>query len=185
MNKFLGYCITVGALALSATAVQAETLVLEGPALPNHNLGWPSTGLQLTALQDVTLNSFVFNTYGRQDTIELLDTNNNILQSYHFAATNTESAVVINANWALNAGTTYRLISLDPDNSKWENGQFPAQNAHIRVDGGYGFGQVQPYWFHFTSITTTNAAPVPEPETYAMMLAGIAALGLMARRRKV
>jgi len=31
---------------------------------------------------------------------------------------------------------------------------------------------------------TINAAPVPEAETYAMMLAGLGLLGLAARRRK-
>lgn len=31
---------------------------------------------------------------------------------------------------------------------------------------------------------TVNAAPVPEPETYAMMLAGLGLLGFMARRKK-
>ena len=36
------------------------------------------------------------------------------------------------------------------------------------------------------TFTTTqlNLAPVPEPETYAMMLAGLGLLGVMARRRK-
>ncbi len=31
---------------------------------------------------------------------------------------------------------------------------------------------------------TMNAAPVPEPETYAMMLAGLGLMGFVARRRK-
>ena len=31
---------------------------------------------------------------------------------------------------------------------------------------------------------TSQVAPVPEPETYAMMLAGLGLLGVMARRRK-
>lgn len=33
-------------------------------------------------------------------------------------------------------------------------------------------------------ITTHAAAPVPEPETYAMMLAGLGALGFLSRRRR-
>ena len=33
-------------------------------------------------------------------------------------------------------------------------------------------------------LSQTIAAPVPEPETYAMMLAGLSAMGFVARRRK-
>lgn len=34
------------------------------------------------------------------------------------------------------------------------------------------------------SLLSQNMAPVPEPETYALMLAGLSAMGLVARRRK-
>ncbi len=45
------------------------------------------------------------------------------------------------------------------------------------------------FWHGFTfGIRTTEAleptSPVPEPETYAMMLAGLGLIGVMARRRK-
>jgi hypothetical protein len=30
----------------------------------------------------------------------------------------------------------------------------------------------------------TGVAPIPEPETYALMLAGLGAMGFIARRRK-
>lgn len=39
------------------------------------------------------------------------------------------------------------------------------------------------YYLDNVSVSVT-AAPVPEPETYAMMLAGLGALGFMARRRR-
>jgi hypothetical protein len=34
------------------------------------------------------------------------------------------------------------------------------------------------------NLNLTMAAPVPEPETYAMLLAGLGAIGFMSRRRK-
>jgi len=49
------------------------------------------------------------------------------------------------------------------------------------------------YHLHFTGMVNgaggqysaaINAVPIPEPETYAMMLAGLGALGFLARRRR-
>jgi hypothetical protein len=38
--------------------------------------------------------------------------------------------------------------------------------------------------YELTLTAQGNLAPVPEPETYAMMLAGLGLLGLTARRRR-
>jgi hypothetical protein len=51
----------------------------------------------------------------------------------------------------------------------------------------YGWGDPMSSATGAYSITLTTAsgvAPVPEPETYAMMLAGLGLLGVVARRRK-
>ena len=36
----------------------------------------------------------------------------------------------------------------------------------------------------YAGVISAQTAPIPEPETYAMMLAGLAALGFLARRRQ-
>lgn len=53
---------------------------------------------------------------------------------------------------------------------------------------GKDYGAASPSYSHLTLgsflVRDHIAAPVPEPETYAMMLAGLGLLGVMARRRK-
>jgi hypothetical protein len=47
------------------------------------------------------------------------------------------------------------------------------------IDAGFGGGGT-----HFAMDNLTINAPVPEPETYAMLMAGLGVMGFVARRRK-
>lgn len=57
---------------------------------------------------------------------------------------------------------------------------FPTpQNTNDQI-AIFGWGNGEPLAY----LEYNTTAPVPEPETYAMMLAGLGMLGFMARRRK-
>ena len=71
------------------------------------------------------------------------------------------------------------LVSVDTDDSSFNDGQFYGivrDNADIRAIAFGGVGLVM------DDLTFTT--PVPEAETYAMMLAGLGVVGLVARRRR-
>jgi hypothetical protein len=67
--------------------------------------------------------------------------------------------------------------------------QLPALPAGTRLPGrcvrlGRSDGHSATGSYELTLTAQGNLAPVPEPETYAMMLAGLGLLGVMTRRRK-
>ena len=69
-------------------------------------------------------------------------------------------------------GFTYGLYT-DTPGTMPQSGLFSSHYKNDVLAGYYTHGNL------------TITAPVPEPETYAMFLAGIAALGAVSRRRKV
>jgi hypothetical protein len=55
----------------------------------------------------------------------------------------------------------------------------------LRTDEGSYFGGAgKSYTFHLSGTVPAHTAPIPEPETYAMLLAGLGLVGFVARRRR-
>jgi len=102
---------------------------------------------------------------------------------------------LINRNWTpsvLNGGTEVVWTHVGPG-----TGNFPdAKHAYgfSVVAPGVSSGVVQVSTVRFTTdttngylprdISTTVAGPVPEPEAWALMLAGVAVVGGLARRQR-
>lgn len=76
----------------------------------------------------------------------------------------------------------------------WSGTAYAPQPAHFAWHTNYNDGAFQDYRilhtgyqyqeFYAWAVRDGDVAPVPEPETYAMMLAGLGLLGLTARRRR-
>ena len=87
--------------------------------------------------------------------------------------------------YAVNGATVYTDNSIDDDSTVpvgFSDVYLQAYNfndtaANTLVPGAFG-GNYTVHW------TNAMAQPVPEPETYALMLAGLIGVGVVARRRK-
>ena len=53
----------------------------------------------------------------------------------------------------------------------------------VNLDTGNAF-QIASFTGSVTALTSASLSPVPEPETYAMMMAGLGLVGFVSRRRK-
>lgn len=116
--------------------------------------------------------------------------------SFNDAALNasTSSLPLLSLNFTL-GGQTFTLAQeiTQAANVTFSAGSVSGLNASftgaMNIDLNDGFGL--PYAFYQTSTTdfgsanlSFTTAPVPEPETWALLLGGLGAVGLMVRRRK-
>lgn len=192
-----GAYLAVVLLFFGACCIQASETIT-GPAFPPTYFtnNWFDSGLQLTALQDVTLDSFVYVHKGTQvNTLSLVDITVPDTVGTHFVPLGSALSLLVDVDWALQAGHTYRLLAADDDGgfasvTSVGGPLFPQANAHITVDGTWldpasGTtieGLNTDWWFYFREITTEGCA-VPAPG--AILLAGFGSglVGWMRRRR--
>ena len=128
-----------------------------------------SIGGHLVSVNDAAENSFLNSTWGATKTLWI-----GLKRTSPYAAT---------FAWANGDALTYTAwAGGEPNNAggnedyvhTYTNGQW---NDLANVSG-YGFPQ-------FGVVETVAVSAVPEPETYALMLAGLGLMGSIARRRKV
>jgi len=93
-------------------------------------------------------------------------------------------ATLSNLNWTLGAGTYWLTGSAFGTSASWTTGN--QANYAVSTEAGVWSGGLENMFSPAALIEGTQLAvsAVPEPETYAMMLAGVALVSAMARRRK-
>jgi hypothetical protein len=102
------------------------------------------------------------------------------------------SLVTIGFNWKQNIDFTSadlngNPLSLSPNGAIEGGGLFPVSASGIlvlTVHGIAGNGRDVPVGASYSGTLNVNPMPVPEPETYALMLGGLGAIAFVARRRK-
>ncbi len=170
--------LSIFTLVLFSSFAHAE--IIEGPVLSRNLVNWNDSGLQLTAFQDVTLESFVFQNQGLADTIWLTDISGNILETYNYSGG--ETSHLIDVAWDLSADQSYRIIADHASNGTWAySPSYPLGNTHIQVDGAWNMYLRNTYWFNFNSIITAVA---PEPVSSLLFLSGGGILAVWKYRKK-
>lgn len=94
--------------------------------------------------------------------------------------------------WGLTGATNWTPTVVAPTYLTPSAGWTAGSGGPVALVGGESYkiyfgGMVTPPQFYSTlnvdNISVSAVSPVPEPESYAMMIAGLGALGLMSRRR--
>lgn len=154
----------VAAVLSAPRPAAAQNQVLPGPGLNNNVSGWDDSGIRFSAVATVDLLSFRYENQGLADTIWLLDSTGQTIQT--LAVPSGQTNFIANVNWPLTGGQTYYLIADQASNGRWTSyTNFPTANSHISVAGVWrntGGGTLfATWWFNFRDITTGSANVTP------------------------
>lgn len=168
------------ALAFGAAAVQAQSIPLDNNSFESGLTAWGNTTGDASP---APMGGYDGTHYA------VLDLNESIYQSF-----TADAGGLYNINfWATGDGRSRVFNSLDLGTALGTSGDPMTSWGSGWNEVTYSFTAIagQSYHLYFSGKGSpfgvdlvTVAAAVPEPESYAMMIAGLGALGFMARRRK-
>src|SRR5262249_3435114 len=117
---------TAALVALAAgPAVRAETLVLPGPGVFIIESGHRAHGIEFTALQSVTLDSFVYHNQGKADLVELVNMTSGGIVEHSLPIPAGNFAFFAMVGWQLDGGDVYRLLGTTTSNGLFNFTTFP------------------------------------------------------------
>jgi hypothetical protein len=121
--------------------VECEEHTLEGPTLIHDIHGWADSGIQFIALFD-TITLYDASSGATLDTIDVAPAS---------------GAELVEGEWALEEGHTYRLTSALHNNGRWVGyTDYPTVGEALEVEGAWGSSGIHPTsWHRFTELSTS------------------------------
>jgi hypothetical protein len=179
-------------------ACSAQASIIAGPSPINTFEGYNFSGIGFVANLNSDLTSFTFENQGAADTVDLVDSLGDVLDSV--AIPSGTPSDVVGVNWFLAAGTQYYLLQTTPSNGLYTFwGQAAPADTEITmtdtgvfstslVSAAFSFGGGGPnsgttYWSDFNNITTAQVS-APEPASFLLVLPFAAAMFLRKRQTR-
>jgi PEP-CTERM motif len=173
--KLKSVALAVSALVLSVAAQAADLGTLDVPSTTTFG-ATATTGI-LNEIWQFTTGVPSFASASASNTVSMLQGTGYLYGLTNFTATLNGMPLNVETVAMQSAGPVFfqatQVLSIAP--------VALAAGTYSLVISGEVIGQ---FGGGYTATLALAAAPVPEPETYAMMLAGLAALGFLARRRQ-